>query len=71
MTDKLLYQQDGHVVTLTFNMPNTRNALTDADMCTAIVEAMHRINADQSVRCAIVTGEGKAFSSGGNLNLWR
>lgn len=67
MTDKLLYEQSGHVVTLTFNMPETRNALTDADLCQALVDAMHRISADQSVRCAIVTGVGKAFSSGGNL----
>ena len=67
MTDKLLYDQRGHVVTLTFNMPETRNALTDRDLCTAIVEAMQRINEDQLVRCAIVTGAGKAFSSGGNL----
>lgn len=67
MTDKLLYEQDGHIVTLTFNMPETRNVLTDADLCDAIVDAMQRINNDQSVRCAIVTGAGKAFSSGGNL----
>ena len=67
MTDKLLYEQDGHVVTLTFNMAETRNALTDQDLAGAIVTAMHRINADPSVRCAIVTGAGKAFSSGGNL----
>ncbi len=67
MTDKLLYEQEGHVVTLTFNMPETRNALTDQDLAGAIVEAIHRINGDMSVRCAIVTGAGKAFSSGGNL----
>lgn len=67
MTEKLLYDQDGHVVTLTFNMPETRNALTDADLCDAIVAAMARIQADQSVRCAILTGAGSAFSSGGNL----
>ena len=67
MTEKLLYDQDCHVVTITFNMPETRNALTDMDLCAGIVEAMLRINADQSVRCAIVTGAGKAFSSGGNL----
>ncbi len=67
MTDKLLYEQDGHVVTLTFNMPETRNALTDQDLASAIVDAMYRINGDMSVRCAIVTGAGKAFSSGGNL----
>ncbi|MFT7596770.1 MAG: enoyl-CoA hydratase/carnithine racemase [Paracoccaceae bacterium] len=67
MTDKLLYDQDGHIVTVTFNMPETRNALTDQDLCADIVAAMQRINADHSVRCAIVTGAGKAFSSGGNL----
>lgn len=67
MTEKLLYTQDGHIVTITLNMPDTRNALTDADLCSAIIAAMHRINSDQSVRCAIVTGAGKAFSSGGNL----
>ncbi|MFD0857857.1 crotonase/enoyl-CoA hydratase family protein [Roseovarius aquimarinus] len=67
MTDKLLFDQRGHVVTLTFNMPDTRNALTDRDLCDAIVAAMARINEDQSVRCAILTGAGKAFSSGGNL----
>lgn len=67
MTDKLVCQQEGHVVTLTFNMPETRNALTDQDLAQAIAAAMHRINADMSVRCAIITGAGTAFSSGGNL----
>ncbi|MCV0424381.1 MAG: crotonase/enoyl-CoA hydratase family protein [Roseibium sp.] len=67
MTQKLLFTQQGHIVTLTLNMPETRNVLTDADLCEAVVEAMHKINRDQSVRCAILTGAGKAFSSGGNL----
>lgn len=67
MTDKLLYEQDGAIVTLTFNMPETRNALTDHDLCDAIVEAAERVSRDLSVRCAIVTGAGKAFSSGGNI----
>lgn len=71
MSEKLLYEQDGHVVTLTFNMPETRNALTDQDLAGAIIEAMGRINHDMSVRCAIVTGAGKAFSSGGNLKHMR
>ena len=61
MTDKLLYDQRDHVVTLTFNMPDTRNALTDRDLCSAIVEAMQRINDDQSVRCAIVTEPARHF----------
>lgn len=67
MTEKLIYAQDGHIVTLTLNMPETRNPVTDADLCSAIIAAMTRINDDPSVRCAIITGAGKAFSSGGNL----
>ena len=67
MTEKLLFSQEGHIVTLTLNMPETRNVLTDVDLCDAVVEAMQRINRDQSVRCSILTGAGKAFSSGGNL----
>lgn len=71
MSDKLLFDQTGHVVTLTLNAPDTRNALTDHEMMGAIVDAMERINGDQSIRCAILTGTGKAFSSGGNLKDMR
>jgi enoyl-CoA hydratase/carnithine racemase len=71
MTDKLLYQQDGHIVTLTLNQPETRNALTDLDLVDAFVEACYKIKQDLSVRCVIITGEGKAFSSGGNIKHMR
>lgn len=67
MTDKLLYEQDGPVVTLTLNMPETRNAITDPDLADALVAAMRRMEDDASVRAAILTGAGKGFSSGGNL----
>ncbi|MEM7269618.1 MAG: enoyl-CoA hydratase-related protein, partial [Pseudomonadota bacterium] len=67
MSDKLIIEQSGHVVTLTLNQPETMNAITDADMVQAIVDAMDAINRDQSVRCAIITGAGRAFSSGGNI----
>lgn len=71
MTDKLLYEQDGHVVTLTLNMPEVRNPITDRDLCTAMVAACERIGADLSVRCVVMTGAGKAFSTGGNLKHMR
>ncbi len=64
---KLLYEQHEHVVTITLNMPDTRNALTDLDLCQAMVDACGRMTNDPTVRCAIITGAGKAFSSGGNL----
>lgn len=67
MSDPVLYEQDGHVVTLTLNRHETRNAISEDEMVNAIVDACARINADQSVRVAIITGAGSAFSSGGNI----
>lgn len=69
--DKLKIDQTGHVVTLTLNMPDTLNALTDTDLCDALTQEMLRIGADNTIRCAILTGAGKAFSSGGNLKHMR
>ena len=67
MTSPLLIEQEGAVVTLTLNRAEVMNTITDADMVNAVVDAMAAINADLSVRCVILTGAGRAFSSGGNL----
>ena len=63
----VIYEQDGPVVTLTLNAPERRNPISDSDMISAIVDALGRLNADLSVRVAILTGAGSAFSSGGDL----
>jgi enoyl-CoA hydratase/carnithine racemase len=67
MSEALLYEQDGAVVTLTLNRPELHNAISDQDMVEAIVAAVERVNADNSVKVVIVTGAGKSFSSGGNI----
>ena len=67
MTDPLLYEQNDHVVTLTLNRHDSRNAISSDEMVDAIVAACDRINGDASVRVAIITGAGSAFSSGGNV----
>lgn len=56
------------MVTLTLNQPEMRNPVTDVDFVDAFIAACDRIRADMSVRCVIITGAGKGFSSGGNLN---
>ena len=71
MTAPIRYEQDGHVVTLTLDQPATRNALTDADMVDAFVDACARAGADRKVRAIIITGAGASFSSGGNLKHMR
>ena len=67
MSDAVLYEQDGHIVTITMNRPEMRNPISEAGMVDGLVNALERINADMSVRCAILTGAGSAFSSGGDL----
>ncbi|MCG5238293.1 crotonase/enoyl-CoA hydratase family protein [Azospirillum doebereinerae] len=71
MTDPVLYEADDGIVTLTLNRPEMRNPISDPDVIDAMVEALDRLNADSSVRVAIVTGTGSAFSSGGNLHSMR
>lgn len=71
MTDKLLVTHQDGIAVLTLNMPEQRNPITDADVVDDICAAMDWLNRDQSIRCAILTGAGKAFSSGGNLKHMR
>jgi enoyl-CoA hydratase/carnithine racemase len=66
MDSPVLYEQRGRIVTLTLNKPKARNPL-DNDVIEALVGATARINRDESVSCAILTGAGDAFCSGGNV----
>ncbi|MDF1721832.1 MAG: crotonase/enoyl-CoA hydratase family protein [Minwuia sp.] len=71
MSDELLYEQDGHVVTLTMNRPEQMNALSYQETFEAFVAAADRIQNDLTVRCVILTGSGRAFSAGGNVKQMR
>ena len=70
MSESVFYEQDGGVVTLTLNEPETRNALSPS-IVDALVGHCQRINQDMSVSCVIVTGAGESFSSGGNVKEMR
>lgn len=65
--DALLYEKSDHIVTLTMNQPELRNPMGDPKILPLWQEAADRINADQEVRCVILTGAGKHFSTGGNV----
>ncbi len=60
--------KENGVVTLTLNRPETRNSMTPA-MGDEVVRAVEEIRADASARVVILTGAGKAFSSGGDLGM--
>lgn len=55
------------IVTLTLNDPDTRNAISDLPMIEALLAALDEANNDPEARVVILTGAGKAFSSGGNI----
>ncbi len=65
--EMLRYDVDDGVVTLTINRPEKRNAWSGR-LSHELVEAMAAIEADDDVRCTILTGAGdKAFSAGADL----
>ena len=63
----LLVERHGHVALLTLNRPETRNALSGEDCFAAFETVLAELDADLSVRAAVLTGAGSAFCSGGNV----
>jgi enoyl-CoA hydratase/carnithine racemase len=64
-------EKRGHVAILTLNRPDSMNALGapgDGDEVAAVCE---QINADNDIRCVILTGAGKAFSAGGDVKAMK
>src|SRR5262245_4193336 len=66
--EHILLTRDEGVVTLAFNHPETRNAMTPA-MGDEVIRAVSEISADREARVVVLTGSGKAFSSGGDLSM--
>ena len=60
------YDQDGHVVTITYRRPERLNAINGA-MRQDLNAAWERFRDDQDAWVAILTGEGRAFCAGADL----
>ncbi|OZC58396.1 enoyl-CoA hydratase [Rhodococcus sp. RS1C4] len=71
MTELLLTERRGDAVVWTLNNPESRNPISDIETVEAIEDAVSDVNRDPSVRVAILTGAGSAFSSGGNVKHMR
>ena len=59
-------ERDGHVVILTMDRPEARNALSP-DMLVGLADGYAYVDETPEVRCAILTGAGGHFSSGADL----
>jgi enoyl-CoA hydratase/carnithine racemase len=55
------------VATLTFQRHDVRNALTGTGLVDDIVDTAEWVNRNSDVSALIITGEGSAFSAGGNV----
>ncbi len=64
----LLVERDGHVVVVTMNRPEARNAFS-LEMLVRMWDAWQAIDADPEVRVAILTGAEGTFSAGADLKL--
>ena len=60
-----------HITTLTLNRPDSMNPLGAEGDGDAFAAACDAINADMHVRCAILTGAGRAFSAGGDIKAMK
>jgi enoyl-CoA hydratase len=63
----LLYERRGAAVWLTLNRPKKLNAL-NASMIGALRDALRRARTDDEVKVVVLTGAGRAFSAGYDLD---
>ena len=67
MSDNELLREDvDGVAVLTFNRPKLMNAFSDV-LRAALLAELRSIETDDAVRCVMVTGQGRAFSAGGDI----
>lgn len=66
-TAPLVVTRDGAIATLTFNRPAALNAL-DAEMARLLAEQSEALGRDPGLRAVLLTGAGRAFMAGGDIN---
>src|ERR1700683_3589494 len=69
-TQLVLEERSGSVVTLRLNRPEKLNAL-NPEMCRTLVHSLLRAGEDKSVRAVVLTGAGRGFCAGGDINFMR
>jgi enoyl-CoA hydratase len=67
LPDCVLVEEDGPVRVIRLNRPEQLNA-TNRDLHKALAELWPQLDADLDARAAVITGNGKAFSAGGDFD---
>ncbi len=63
MSDRIIINRTGGIADVRLNRPDKMNAL-DPKMFDALVETSDALAADRSLRCVVLSGEGRAFCAG-------
>ncbi|MBB5698590.1 crotonase/enoyl-CoA hydratase family protein [Sphingomonas yantingensis] len=67
MGDFVEVSVEGPIAVIRLNRPDTLNAVATHEDCDDLVRAIEALTDDRSISVGIVTGNGRAFSAGGNL----
>ena len=69
MSEIVQVERNGGVATIRMNRPDRLNAY-NPEMGEALLSAVSEVSGDPSVRCMVLTGTGKAFSAGGDVETF-
>lgn len=69
MADRIEIKIENHIAVMTIKRPEKLNAF-DIELLRELSAGCDQVEAVQSVWVAILTGEGKAFSAGGDIKAW-
>jgi 2-(1,2-epoxy-1,2-dihydrophenyl)acetyl-CoA isomerase len=67
MGEYVRLEKRGNIAILTLSRPDKLNAIGAHEDCRDLIAAIGAIGEDRDISAAILTGEGRAFSAGGNL----
>jgi 2-(1,2-epoxy-1,2-dihydrophenyl)acetyl-CoA isomerase len=67
---QILVRVEGSIATITLNRPDKLNAFT-VEMVQELADALRMLGALEAVRVIVLTGAGKAFCAGADVNLLR
>lgn len=65
----ILLERGGGIAIVTLNRPDQRNAF-DAAMCDQLRDTFDQIEADNSIFCSVITGNGPSFCAGMDLKAF-
>ncbi|MGZ5598429.1 MAG: enoyl-CoA hydratase-related protein, partial [Usitatibacter sp.] len=67
MSESLAVERQGPIGLVTMNRPERHNAFDDA-LIAELTEALRSMEAEDGIRLVVLSGAGKSFSAGADLN---